>query len=178
MIQLYKKGKFYGCEKLYFTELLYQQKRKQRERKENFASSPAPPTELLCDCVCILSVFLLMSLILGDPEPAQSMCNALWTLQKWPFTRSVRFFTAGQPVTQAWPRCVWTSVGLVHAPRHRAAPHGETPQLLFFARVGGARGTWSRGATGRLVLPLLHEALFIQCSTSEHQRSSLVLLNC
>lgn len=44
MIQMYKKnnknGKFYGREELYFTELLYEQKRKARDRKENFTTAP------------------------------------------------------------------------------------------------------------------------------------------
>lgn len=59
MIQMYKKnkknGKFYGCEKLYFTELLYQRKRKARDRKENFTI--APPRS----CFVTVSVFVGIS---------------------------------------------------------------------------------------------------------------------
>lgn len=45
MIQMYKKNNdknemFNGCEKLYFTELLYEWKRKARYRKENFTIAP------------------------------------------------------------------------------------------------------------------------------------------
>lgn len=59
MIQMYKKniknGKFYGCEKLYFMELHYQQKRKAGDRKENFiiASSQG--------CFVTVSVFVGIS---------------------------------------------------------------------------------------------------------------------
>lgn len=57
MIQMYKKKnkknwKFYGCEKLYFTELLYERKRKARDRKENFTI--APPQS----CIVTVSVFV------------------------------------------------------------------------------------------------------------------------
>lgn len=56
MTQLYKKKetkieKMYGCEKLYFIDLIYQWKMKERERKENLLL-----TELLCDCICICGV--------------------------------------------------------------------------------------------------------------------------
>lgn len=59
MIQMYKKmnknEKFYGCEKLYFTELLYEPKgkRKARDRKENFTIAP------LQSCVVTVSVFVV-----------------------------------------------------------------------------------------------------------------------
>lgn len=61
MIQMYKKinknEKFYGCEKLYFTELLYEPKgkRKARDRKENFTIAP------LQSCFVTVSVFVGIS---------------------------------------------------------------------------------------------------------------------
>lgn len=56
MIQMYKKNKrnekFYGCEKLYFTELLYERKRKARE-KENFTVAPARSCFVtVVSCIC------------------------------------------------------------------------------------------------------------------------------
>lgn len=49
---MYKKEKFYGCEKLYFTELFYERKRKARARKENFTIAP------LQSCFVTVSVFV------------------------------------------------------------------------------------------------------------------------
>lgn len=64
MIQMYKKNKknekFYGCEKLYFTELLYERKRKARDRKENFTIAP------LQSCFVTVSVFVVISV--GVPQ--------------------------------------------------------------------------------------------------------------
>lgn len=52
---MYKKNKrnekFYGCEKLYFTELLYERKRKARE-KENFTVAPARSCFVTVSCIC------------------------------------------------------------------------------------------------------------------------------
>lgn len=48
----HKNGKFYGCEKLYFTEFLYLQR---RDRKENFTI--APPQS----CIVTVSVFVGIS---------------------------------------------------------------------------------------------------------------------
>lgn len=52
---MYKKNKrnekFYGCEKLYFTELLYERKRKARE-KENFTVAPARSCSVTVSCIC------------------------------------------------------------------------------------------------------------------------------
>lgn len=64
MIQMYKKNKknekFYGCEKLYFTELLYERERKARDRKENFTIAP------LQSCFVTVSVFVVISV--GVPQ--------------------------------------------------------------------------------------------------------------
>lgn len=73
--------KFYGCEKLYVTELLYERKRKARE-KENFTA--APPTELLRDCVLYLLLFLLgSSRHQGGPETG-SECVQLPLVSSFP----------------------------------------------------------------------------------------------
>lgn len=55
-----KNEKFYGCEKLYFTELLYERKRKARDRKENFTIAP------LQSCFVTVSVFVVISV--GVPQ--------------------------------------------------------------------------------------------------------------
>lgn len=50
-----KNGKFYGCEKLYFTKLLYQRKRKARDRKEHLTTAPSQ------SCFVTVSVFVGIS---------------------------------------------------------------------------------------------------------------------
>lgn len=77
MIQMYKKKKnekFYGCEKLYFTELLYEQKRKARDRKENFTIAP------LQSCFVTVSVFVVISVGLPQYRGSRNRSRVCATL--------------------------------------------------------------------------------------------------
>ena len=68
---MYKKEKFYGCEKLYFTELFYERKRKARARKENYSIAP------LRSCFVTVSVFVgtsVVSLRIKRSRPGFGVC--------------------------------------------------------------------------------------------------------
>lgn len=114
MIQMYKKnkknGKFYGCEKLYFTEFLYERKRKARVRKENFTMAP------LRSCFVTVSVFVGISVdvpfVKGSrtgSECVQCPLTPRLPLSKWPLTRLVCFCTVRRPVTQEWMKTLRNS---------------------------------------------------------------------
>lgn len=117
--------KFYGCEKLYVTELLYERKRKARE-KENFTAAPA--AELLRDCVLYLSLFLLGYARRQRGPEAGSECVQrlplilplpLLPYHPCPALPDSSASATGQPVRQEWRRTLRERRGTPRIPWRR-----------------------------------------------------------
>lgn len=91
-----KNGKFYGCEKLYFTKLLYQRKRKARDRKENLTTAPSQ------SCFVTVSVFVGISVdvlhVEGYRNGSEYVQRPLTPSSDWRFTQLFSFWTARRAV--------------------------------------------------------------------------------
>lgn len=92
-----KNGKFYGCEKLYFTKLLYQRQRKARDRKENLTTAPS------LSCFVTVSVFVGISVdvlqVEGYRNGSEYVQRPLTPSSDWRFTQLFCFWTARRAVS-------------------------------------------------------------------------------
>lgn len=135
-----KNEKFYGCEKLYFTELLCEQKRKARDRKENF--NIAPPQS----CFVTVSVFIGLSVDVPFRQGIQNRLRVCTT----PFDPALsslplRLVRVTFHLTRLFLHSKTTSNAGVEeeeeenseelVPEHRAAPHSCRSPSMFVSVV-------------------------------------------